>query len=77
MLPGLATSLAYFLGRDLYAAILPQNFPGIVGVIGSVDLALFRQPLYHIYALAVIAVLVLVGYHIVVARSVPWGFRER
>ncbi|MCI0559343.1 MAG: hypothetical protein MN733_12685, partial [Nitrososphaera sp.] len=35
MLPSIATAIAYFVGRDVYAAIIVQNFLGIVGVLGG------------------------------------------
>jgi hypothetical protein len=28
--PSIATAVTYFLGRDIYAAVIPQNFKGLV-----------------------------------------------
>jgi hypothetical protein len=64
MIPGLATSLIYFLGRDVYATILFHNYLGMTGVMRSVDLTLFQQPLYSIYLLTFISIIGLVGIHI-------------
>ena len=61
MIPGLITSLVYFLGRDIYATILFHNFLGMTGVMQNVDLDLFSQPLYPLYALVVISVVVLIA----------------
>lgn len=61
MIPGLVTSLVYFLGRDLYATILFHNFLGMTGVMQNVDLARFSQPIYHLYILLIISLIVLVA----------------
>jgi membrane protease YdiL (CAAX protease family) len=59
MIPGLVTSLVYFLGRDLYATIILHNFLGMTGVMQNVDLDRFSQPLYHLYILLIVSVAVL------------------
>jgi hypothetical protein len=61
MIPGLVTSLVYFLGRDIYAAIIFHNFLGMTGVMQNVDLEVFSQPLYHLYILLIISVVVLIA----------------
>lgn len=61
MIPGLITSLVYFIGRDLYATILFHNFLGMAGVLQNVDLALFSQPLYLFYILMAISVVCLIA----------------
>jgi hypothetical protein len=63
MLPGLVTSLVYFLGRDIYAAILIQNYLGMIGVMRSIDLTYFNQPLYPLYVLTLLSILALVAVH--------------
>jgi hypothetical protein len=68
MIPGLVTSLVYFLGRDIYAAILIQNFLGMIGVMRNIDLTLFRQPLYPLYALTLLSILALVAVHWLMLR---------
>lgn len=61
MLPSIATALIYFLGRDIYAAVIVQNFMGIFGVIGSLpNLEVFRQPMVPIYVLSAISIAALV-----------------
>jgi hypothetical protein len=57
MLPSIATAVTYFLGRDIYAAVIVQNFMGIVGVLGGLpNLEAFRQPMVPIYALSAVSV---------------------
>jgi hypothetical protein len=60
MIPGLVTSLVYFLGRDIYAAIIFHNFLGMTGVMQNVDLERFSQLLNPLYALMIISVMVLI-----------------
>lgn len=61
MLPSIATAVTYFLGRDIYAAVIVQNFMGIVGVLaGLPNLEAYRQPMVPIYALSVVSVAALV-----------------
>jgi hypothetical protein len=61
MLPSIATAVTYFLGRDIYAAVIVQNFMGIFGVIANLPaLEPFRQPMVLIYVLSTVSVAVLV-----------------
>jgi len=61
MLPSIATAVTFFLGRDIYAAVIVQNFMGIVGVLaGLPNLEVYRQPMVPIYALSAVSVAALV-----------------
>ena len=61
MLPIIATAVTYFLGRDIYAAVIVQNFMGMFGVLaGLPNLEEYRQPMVPIYALSAISVAALV-----------------
>lgn len=61
MLPSIATAVTYFLGRDIYAAVIVQNFMGIVGVMaGLPNLEVYRQPMIPIYALSVVSIVALI-----------------
>ena len=61
MLPSIATAVTYFLGRNIYAAIIVQNFMGIFGVIANLPaLEPFRQPMMPIYILTAVSVAALV-----------------
>ena len=68
MIPGLVTSLVYFLGRDIYATVIFHNFLGMTGVMQNVDLERFSQPMYHLYILLVISVVVLIAADIFFIR---------
>lgn len=77
MVPGLVTSLVYFLGRDIYAAVIIQNFLGMLGVMQNIDVAFFSRPLYPLYALVLVSVLALVGLDVFVIRwSSPEAERQ-
>jgi hypothetical protein len=73
MIPGLVTSLVYFLGRDIYATIIFQNFLGMTGVMQNVDLERFSQPLYHLYILLIISVVVLIAADVIFIRRLTGG----
>ncbi|HEX2471776.1 MAG TPA: hypothetical protein VHJ59_03395 [Nitrososphaera sp.] len=61
MFPSIATAVTFFLGRDIYAAVIVQNFMGIVGVLaGLPNLEVYRQPMVPIYALSAVSVAALV-----------------
>jgi hypothetical protein len=68
MIPGLGTSLVYFLVRDLYAAVVFQNFMGIYGVMRSINLEAMKKPAYPLYVLALVSVVLLVCLDVFVAR---------
>jgi hypothetical protein len=69
MIPGLVTSLVYFLGRDIYATIIVQNCLGMIGVAQSVNREFFGQPLVVLYLLTVLSVAALLGVHWVLHRQ--------
>src|SRR5215203_2555350 len=70
MLPSIATAVTYFLGRNIYAAIIVQNFMGIFGIIANLPaLEPFRQPMIFIYILTAVSVAAL-------AVSVSWILRR-
>jgi hypothetical protein len=71
MLPSIATAVTYFLARDIYAAVIVQNFMGIVGVMaGLPDLEAYRQPMIPVYALSAASIAALVvSVSIILART--------
>jgi len=71
MLPSIATAVTYFLGRDIYAAVIVQNFMGIFGVIGSLpNLEVYRQPMVPIYALSAVSVAaVIISVSVMLTRT--------
>lgn len=56
MIPGLLTSLVFFLGRDIYATIIFHNFMGMTGVMQNADLDRFNQPIVYLYLLLALMV---------------------
>jgi hypothetical protein len=71
MLPSIATAVTYFSGRDIYAAVIVQNFMGIFGVLAELpNLEVFRQPMVPIYALSAVSVAALViSISVILKRS--------
>ena len=70
---GLITSLVYFLTRDVYATIILHNFLGMKGVMGSIDLAILRQPLVPLYLLVVLSIVALVVVHLWLHQQATHG----
>jgi hypothetical protein len=68
-LVGIVTSLVYFLGRDIYATIIFHNFLGTLGVMQAADLTRLTEPAYSLITMGTISLLILVGIHIVLART--------
>jgi len=60
MLPGLLTSIVYFLGRNIYATIIFHNFQALLGVLASVEIERMLQTQFPVVLLAVTSVLVLI-----------------
>jgi hypothetical protein len=60
MLPGLLTGIVYFVGRNIYAAIVFHNFQALFGVISSVSPTQLHQLQYPVLLLATLSILVLV-----------------
>jgi hypothetical protein len=82
MLPSIATAVTYFLGRNIYAAIIVQNFMGIFGVIANLPaLEPFRQPMISIYVLTAVSIAALAvsvsGILRRVARRIVRAKKER
>jgi hypothetical protein len=61
MLPGLLTSIVYFVGRSIYAAIVFHNFQALFGVMASVQTTYLHNLQYPVLILAVVSVLSLIG----------------
>jgi hypothetical protein len=77
MLPSIATAVTYFLGRDIYAAVIVQNFMGIFGVIAELpNLEVFRQPMVPLYALSAVSVAALVISISVVLKRTQKGIQN-
>ena len=74
MVIGLFTSFVYFIGRDIYAAIVFHNFFGVLGVMQALEksgnLAAYNQPLLPILTMALLAVIILICSDIFILRRV-------
>jgi hypothetical protein len=73
MYPGILTSLVYFIGRDIYTTIIFHNFQSLFGVMMSVNVASFTQPIYPILILAAVSMLVLVTLDLLLVRKTNRG----
>jgi membrane protease YdiL (CAAX protease family) len=60
MLPGVLTSVVFFLGRNLYATIIFHNFQALFGVLASVPLSQMLQIQIPIVLLAGISIVTLI-----------------
>jgi hypothetical protein len=57
LVPGIVTSLFYFISREIYATILFHNFQGTFGVLSNLaNPELLDRPLYPLYFLVLLAV---------------------
>lgn len=69
---GLVTSLFFFLSRDVYGTIVFHNFAGILGVTRALEssgtLGSFERPVIPILVMAVVAVVLLIGAHVLLVR---------
>lgn len=67
------TSLIYFFGRDIYAAIIFHNFLGTTGVMEALersgDLSTYVQPQYPLIIMGVISLAILAGVDILYIRK--------
>jgi hypothetical protein len=69
MIPAIAPSVVYFLGRDIYATIIIQNFLGIFGVMQTIDLQAYSQPAFQMYILTIPTIAALIVANIIVVRK--------
>jgi membrane protease YdiL (CAAX protease family) len=69
MLPGLLTSIVYFVGRNIYATVVFHNFQALFGVLASVEVADMLQIQFPVVLLAVVSVLVLIIMDRFIARK--------
>jgi hypothetical protein len=60
MYPGILTSIIYFIGRDIYAAIIFHNFQALFGVMAGISIEPFTRLLYPVIILGIASMFVLV-----------------
>ena len=69
LVPGIITSLFYFISREIYATILFHNFQGIIGVISNLkNPEILNRPLYPLYFLVLLSIVALIGADMLLAR---------
>lgn len=62
---GVATSLVYFIGRDIYATMVFHNFFGSYGVMQSLNsagiLSTYTRPIYPLLGMALISIVIFIA----------------
>jgi len=62
LMPGIVTSLFYFVTREIYGTIIFHNFQGTFGVLSNLkNPELLDRPLYPLYLLVLLAAIALIG----------------
>ena len=60
MIPGALTSVVFFVGRNIYATIIFQNFQALFGVMRTVDITSFNHPIYPLLIMGLVSILILI-----------------
>jgi hypothetical protein len=68
MIPGTLTSIVFFVGRNIYAAIIFQNFQALFGVMGSIDITSFTHPIYPLLIMGLVSILILIAADVFLVR---------
>lgn len=69
LMPGILTSLFYFISREIYATVLFHNFQGTFGVLSNMqNPEMLGRPLYPLYFLVLLSVVALIGADRLLAR---------
>jgi hypothetical protein len=53
---GVLTSIVYFVGLDIYAAIVFHNFQALFGVMNNVNIKSLLHPMYHVITIAIVSI---------------------
>lgn len=69
MYPGVLTSIVYFVGRDIYAAIVFHNFQALFGVMNNVNIESLLHPVYPLIMIAIVSIAILVLSDLLVVRK--------
>ena len=54
-IPGLVIGAIVFVARDVYVALVAQNFFAVLGILQNADTGTFRHPFVWAYAIAALA----------------------
>jgi hypothetical protein len=69
LMPGVLTSLFYFISREIYATVVFHNFQGTFGVLSNLENPeILNRPLYPLYFLVLLAIVTLIGSDMFLAR---------
>lgn len=68
LMPGLVVSLIYFLGRDLYATVIAQNFLEMIELWQNGDPAFQRELHLPLYLVALGAIVTLVAADLLIIQ---------
>jgi hypothetical protein len=68
MIPGALTSIVFFVGRNIYATIIFQNFQALLGVMGSIDITSFTHPIYPLLIMGLVSILILIAADVFMMR---------
>jgi hypothetical protein len=73
MYPGILTSIIYFIGRDIYAAIIFHNFQALFGVMAGISIEPFTRLLFPVIILGIASMFVLVISDMLLIRRMKIG----
>jgi hypothetical protein len=62
------TSIVFFVGRNIYAAIIFQNFQALFGVMRSIDITSFTHPIYPLLIMGLVSILILIAADVFLVR---------
>ena len=68
MIPGALTSIVFFVGRNIYAAIIFQNLQALFGVMRSIDITSFTHPIYPLLIMGLVSILILIASDVFLVR---------
>lgn len=69
MYPGVLTSIVYFIGRDIYAAVVFHNFQALLGVMNNVKIESLLHFAYPVIIIAIASIAILVISDLLVVRK--------
>ena len=69
MYPGVLTNIVYFVGRDIYAAIIFHNFQALFGVMNNINIGPLLHPMYPVIMIAIVSIVILVLSDLLIVRK--------
>lgn len=70
MYPAVLTSIVYFIGRDIYAAVVFHNFQALLGVMNNVNVESLLHLAYPVIIIAIASIALLVISDLLVVRKI-------